>query len=207
MNLFLAIWIIPASIYLIPSATPRTGTNKTPFQRLYGFDWLGALLSIAGCMLIVVAINLGGVQFDWDSSTSIALLTASSVVWLAFMLQQSFCILTTVQTRMFPMHLFRKKEVALLFPISCCVSCVCYVPVYYIPLYFQFTRGDSPVQTAVRLLPYIIFLCATMLSSGFLMGRWGYHKPSYVIGASLALVGAVLMCKWKFLLYTARSTG
>lgn len=206
MNLFLGVWIIPASIYLIPSATPFMGANKTPLQRLYGFDWLGAILSITGCILLVVAINLGGVQFDWDSSTSIALLVASGVVWLAFMLQQSLCILTTIQTRMFPIHLFRKKEVALLFPISCCVSCVCFVPVYYIPLYFQFARGDSTVQTAVRLMPYIVFLCVLMLSSGFLMGRLGYYKPSYIVGASLALVGAVLMCKWKLLLHTSRST-
>jgi hypothetical protein len=180
------------------------GANKTPLQRLYGFDWLGAALSITACILIVVAINLGGVEFDWDSSTSIALCVASGVVWLAFFLQQGLCILTSVQTRMFPMHLFRKKEVALLFPTSCCVSCVCFVPVYYIPLYFQFTRGDSTVQTAIRLLPYIVFLCVTMLSSGALIGRWGYYKPSYIVGASLALVGAVLMCEWKLFLYTFR---
>jgi hypothetical protein len=200
INLFLAVWIIPASIYLIPSAAPLVGANKTSLQRLYGFDWLGTILSITGTILIVVAINLGGIQFDWDSPTSVALFVASGVVWLAFMLQQGLCILTNVQARMFPMHLFRTKEVALLFPISCCVSCVCFVPVYYIPLYFQFTRGDSTIQTAVRLLPYIVFLCALMLSSGFLMGRWGYYKPSYIVGASLALVGAVLMCKWKLLL-------
>jgi hypothetical protein len=181
------------------------GANKTPLQRLYGFDWLGAVLSITSCILIVVAINLGGVQFDWDSSTSIALCIIGGLVWLAFMLQQGLCILTTTQNRMFPIHLFRKKEVALLFPISCCVSCVCFVPVYYIPLYFQFTRGDSTVQTAVRLLPYIVFLCIFMPGSGFLIGRWGYYKPAYVVGASLALVGAVLMCKSKPFLHTPRS--
>jgi hypothetical protein len=171
INIFLAVWIIPAFIYLIPSAAPFMGSNKTPLQRLYGFDWLGEILSITGYILIVVVINLSGVQFDCDSSTSIALLIASGVVWLAFMLQQGLCILTTIQTRMFPIHLFRKKEVALLFLISCCVSCVCFVPVYYIPLYFRFTRGDSTVQTAVRFLLYIVFLCAFMLTSVFLMGR------------------------------------
>lgn len=44
------------------------------------------------------------------------------------------------------------------------------------------------------MLPFITLLCATILLSGYLMGRLGYFQPWYVAGAALALVGHVLLC-------------
>lgn len=50
-----------------------------------------------------------------------------------------------------------------------------YVPLYYIPLYFQFVRGDTAVKAAVRLLPFILLLvCTTNMASGALLPRIGY---------------------------------
>lgn len=67
-------------------------------------------------------------------------------------------------------------------------------PSFYLPVYFQFSRGDSALEAAVRMLPFITLLCATILLSGYLMGRLGYFQPWYVAGAALALVGHVLLC-------------
>jgi hypothetical protein len=49
-----------------------------------------------------------------------------------------------------------------------------YVPVYYIPLYFAFTQGDSELMAAVRLLPFICFLAVANMISGALLPRLNY---------------------------------
>lgn len=66
----------------------------------------------------------------------------------------------------------------------------------YIPVYFQFSRGDSAIEAAVRLLPLIILLSASILASGFFMGKVGYYFPWYFIGSALALAGNVLLCMY-----------
>ena len=97
---------------------------------------------------------------------------------------------------MFPVHLMKNKEAVLLFLIGTCVATISYVNVYYIPLYFQFTRGDTALETALRMLPFIILLIVFILSSGFLMSWFGYYKPWYIGGSAIALIGSVLLCKY-----------
>jgi hypothetical protein len=43
--------------------------------------------------------------------------------------------------------------------------------------------------------PYIFVLSCTILVNGALLRNLGYHKPWYLFGALLLLVGGVLMCK------------
>jgi hypothetical protein len=101
-----------------------------------------------------------------------------------------------MDTRILPIHLFTQKEPVLLF-ISCAtVGAVCYISVYYIPIYFQFTQGDNAIRSAVRLLPFIFLLITTIPTSGAMMSYFGYDKPWYIGGSLIALIPAVLMCKW-----------
>ena len=178
---------------MIPSSKPTSGISKR--ARAASFDWVGAVLSIAGFTVLIIAIQFGGLIYAWNSGSTIALLVIGILLWIAFGVQQSFNIFTSLENRMFPIHLLKNKEVVLLFLIGVCVGTISYVDVYYIPLYFQFTRGDSAIRTALRMLPFILLLILLMLSSGFLMSWLGYYKPWYVGGSIIALVGSVLLCR------------
>lgn len=158
-------------------------------------DFVGALLSIAAFVTIIMAISFGGELYNWNSGQIIALFVVSGVLWLVFAAQQVLKLFTTAEKRMFPVHLLRNKEAILLFICSSAAGSICYVTVYYIPIYFQFTKGDTAIKAAVRLLPYIFILSVTILSSGAVMSKAGFYQPWYVIGSILALVGGVLLCK------------
>ena len=95
------------------------------------------------------------------------------------------------------MHFLKNRDAVLLAIIAAASDVVTFVPIYYIPLYFQFVRGDNPIQSAVRLLPYITFLSATILANGDSIWQLGYVKPWYVVGSALALTASVLLCKWQ----------
>ena len=105
-------------------------------------------------------------------------------------------IFTTPENRVFPVHLIKRKEPVLLFIALSSAGPVIDTTIYYIPIYFQFTRGDSAIQAAVRLLPFVFILSALVMANGFLMSRWGYYTPWYFLGSILALIGSVLMSKW-----------
>ena len=193
INLLFGAILLPTYLFVIPSSKPISNISK--LGRAASFDWLGAILSIAGFTVLIVAIQFGGLIHAWNSGSTIALFVVGGVVWIAFAVQQSFSILTSPENRMFPVHLMANREAVLLFLIGTCVATISYVDVYYIPLYFQFTRGDSAIRTALRMLPFILLLIFFILSSGFLMSWFGYYKPWYVCGSAIALIGSVLLCK------------
>ena len=182
---------MPVYLFVIPASPPMP--EKTQLEKLKLIDWAGWIVSLGAMITIVMAINFAGVLFDWNSGSTIALFVVSGVLWIAFFLQQHSCFLTTRENRLLPIHLYTQKAPALLFLAASAVAGVAYVSVYYIPLYVQFTRGDSAIYTAVRLLPYICPLIVAMPSSGAFLSRWGWYKPVYIIGAILALATLILM--------------
>ena len=62
------------------------------------------------------------------------------------------------------------------------------------PPFFQFARGDSPLSSAVRLLPLIVLVSATILVNGGILSKGGYYQPWYIGGSCLGLTGTVLLC-------------
>ncbi|KAJ6184590.1 Major facilitator superfamily domain general substrate transporter [Penicillium mononematosum] len=68
-----------------------------------------------------------------------------------------------------------------------------FIAVYYIPLFFQFTQGDTAVKTSLRLLPFVLVLIFTIIANGHMMSRFGYYIPWYFFGALFELIAAVLM--------------
>ena len=142
-----------------------------------------------------MAINFGGTLYAWNSGQVIALFVVSGFLFIAFGIQQKIAFFTTTSSRMFPVHFFKNKEALLLFVLAAsCNACV-FVAIYYIPIYFQFTRQDTALDSAVRLLPLIFMLSFTILLNGFMMSKLGYYQPWYVCGSILAIVASVLLCK------------
>ncbi|KUI66831.1 Putative HC-toxin efflux carrier TOXA [Cytospora mali] len=193
INLCIAALFAPVYLFWIPSFKPRAGTRST--QLLREIDVVGAILSVAGIMTIIMAINFGGTTYAWNSGQTIALFVVSGVIWIAFGIQQAFAIFTTTTQRVFPVHFLRNWNAVLLFICMAAVNTAGFIPIYYVPLYFQFSRGDDAIGAAVRLLPLIIVLSAAILSNGHLMSQFNYFQPWYIFGSVLTVIGGVLLSR------------
>ncbi|KAH6695438.1 major facilitator superfamily domain-containing protein [Plectosphaerella plurivora] len=193
INLCVAGLFAPVYLLLIPSFKPRADTKTTVLLR--EFDLVGSTISVGAIVSIVMAINLGGALYGWGSGQVIGMFVTSAVLFAVFGVQQAYSILTTVTNRIFPAHFLRNWNAVLLFICAAAVNPGSFVPIYYIPLYFQFTRGDSAIEAAIRLLPLICVLSATILASGHLMGRFGYFQPWYIVGSVLTMAGSVLLSR------------
>lgn len=164
-------------------------------QRTRGFDYLGAVLSVAMLICIIMPINFGGVLYAWKSGAVIALFVIAGLLIISFLVQQTCTLLTTVDDRLFPIHFLKIKEAVLLFILALAANAAGFIAIYYIPLYFQFAKGETPLTAAVKLLPLIVFISVTILVNGALMGKFTYYQPWYVVGSILVLIGGVLLCK------------
>ncbi|KAK4247367.1 major facilitator superfamily domain-containing protein [Corynascus novoguineensis] len=193
INLCVAGLFAPVYLFWIPSFKPRGGTKSLELVR--EFDIVGTILSMGAITTLIMATNLGGALYEWNSGQIIALFVVSFVLFIVFALQQTYTIFTTLTTRIFPIQFMRNWNAVLLFCLAAAVNTAGFIPIYYVPLYFQFTRGDSAIQAAVRLLPLIFVLSAAILANGHLMARFSYFQPWYLFGSALSLVGGVLLSR------------
>ncbi|KAK9482962.1 hypothetical protein V1527DRAFT_492278 [Lipomyces starkeyi] len=116
------------------------------------------------------------------------------ILFILTFLQQYFVLFTTREARMFPpRHILLNRTQILLYINTAVAATNIYVPLYYIPIYFSFTHGDSTLMAAVRLLPFIAFLASTTMASGSLLPKVNYYWVIYLVGGAIMLVGSATM--------------
>lgn len=79
-----------------------------------------------------------------------------------------------------------------------------YVAMYFIPIYFQFTDGDSALKAAFRLLPFVIVAISVNLESGYFLSAIKVYMLIYIISGVLLTVGGALLTAY---LNPSMSTG
>jgi predicted phage tail protein len=180
-------------IFYLPSHNPRPG--ETIVQRLRQIDWIGIFLVVSGLALFTLALAFGGNQYAWNSGIVIGFFVACGVLIILFGLSQLPGIMPgqTKERRIFPMHYFLRKDTVLLSIATAAGSCAMFTSIYYIPLFFQFTRGDSAIKAAVRLLPLIVLAVFSTVTSGAALSMTGIYTPWYIVGGSLVIVGCSLL--------------
>lgn len=112
---------------------------------------------------------------------------------VAYTLQQGFSFLTTPKDRIFPVWCLSSRSLVLLHIATAGAGAVGFFNTYYIPLFFEFTRGDSAITVAVRLLPFIFLMIFSVVLSGALIPRLNLYAGWYVASGILALCGSILM--------------
>ncbi|KAL8654818.1 MAG: hypothetical protein Q9210_001276 [Variospora velana] len=210
INLCVGGLFAPVYIFLLPGFDPRGFDPKGPQKlasRFKEFDYVGAVLSVATLVCIIMATNFGGTLYPWNSGRIITLFVLAGVFVVAFAVQQTLTLFTTESDRMFPVQFLKMKEPVLLFISMAAANAGGFIAIYYIPTYFAFVRGDAPVESAVRLLPLIVFISTLVLVNGALIAKLGFYQPWYLAGGALALIGGVLMYRVDINTSTAKIYG
>ncbi|KAF4829826.1 Efflux pump patC [Colletotrichum siamense] len=191
INLFIGAVCAPFYIFLIPSKDPRPGASLR--SRFAEVDYAGFTLQAGALTALILAVNLGGVVYPWDSGRIIALFVVTGVLFIILGVQQVFNIFTTPDRRTIPIQFFRSRSVLILFVVCATGGAGSFVPIYMVPIFFQFTRNDGPLDAGVRLLPFIVVMVVIVFSNGALMPKLGYYMPWYLVGGLLVVVGGALM--------------
>ena len=98
-------------------------------ERTRRLDFLGFFLWAGALCCLVAATALGGSLFPWGSSTVIGLYIGSGVGWAAFLVQQTFTILTTKDDRLFPAKFLKSWEMCILFVQMAAAAAVLFISI------------------------------------------------------------------------------
>ncbi|PQE14166.1 Major facilitator superfamily domain general substrate transporter protein [Rutstroemia sp. NJR-2017a BVV2] len=191
INLFIGAICAPFYIFLIPSKDPRPGASLK--ERAAEMDYAGIVLQAGALAAFIMAINWGGVTYPWNSGRIIVLFVVSGVLFIILGIQQVWNIFTTVSRRIIPVQFFRSRTVLILFSVTAAGGACSFVPIYMVPIFFQFTRSDGPLDAGVRLLPFIVVMVVFVFINGSLMAKLRYYMPWYLVGGLLVVTGSALM--------------
>ncbi|KAF9695763.1 hypothetical protein EKO04_005898 [Ascochyta lentis] len=128
---------------------------------LLSVDWPGVALFILGVGLIILALQLGGTQYAWDSAATIAPFVVGGLLVVAFFMHEYLlgpgrftARLLPRQIPMIPSTLFRKKDTFLLMIINFSAGISLVSAFYFISYYWQLAEGYSSSKAGIQLLYY-----------------------------------------------------
>ncbi|CAO3571504.1 unnamed protein product [Mortierella alpina] len=162
------------------------GSFKEKMRRV---DMLGSLALIVGLVLILLPLNWGGSTYEWSSPIIIALFCVGFAVILIF------CVIEWKQAAepIIPFRLFKNRTNTAVFLTSFFIGMGFFGIMYFMPLFFQIVRQESATASGLEMLPLIVGLLVTSISSGFMVSKWGQYRPFIWIGLALSTIGTGLL--------------
>jgi EmrB/QacA subfamily drug resistance transporter len=151
-------------------------------------DYLGAVLIVAACVPLLLALTFGGQKYAWSSPEVTGLLTMFIVCTALFVLVER-----RVQDPIIHMELFKNKvfswaNVAAFFSSMSFLSVVA-----FLPLFMQLGQGVEATISGLSTMPLMLGLIAAATVSGRLVTRTGRYKPIMLSAMGVLFIGTYLL--------------
>ncbi|SCV67930.1 BQ2448_51 [Microbotryum intermedium] len=164
--------------------------------RLFAIDWLGAWLMLGTITCLLLPLQWGGNKYRWADPIIIACFCTFGALVVIFVFVEWK---VAGPTSILPLRFFRNRS-----QIGACLEAFCLMFVlllatYYLPIFFQATKGVSATKSGIDILPYMLGVVVGSAVSGGIVSKEGHYKPWLVFGPWLLCIGAGL-------LYTIKAT-
>jgi EmrB/QacA subfamily drug resistance transporter len=164
---------------------------QSPTQRgRQTIDYLGTVLVAAAAASLVLLTTFGGTVYPWASAPIIILAVAAVVLIAGFIWAEQ-----RATEPVLPLTLFRNRVFSLTALIGFIVGFALFGVTTYLPLFLQVVNGASPTNSGLRLVPMMVGVLATSITSGQVISRWGRYKIFPIIGTALMVVGMFLLSR------------
>jgi EmrB/QacA subfamily drug resistance transporter len=164
----------------------RRFEERVPRTR-HRLDLLGAGLLAAGGTLLLLALLEGGVQWAWDSPTSIGLFVVASLLLIAFPLVER-----RAPEPVLPPWIFRMRVLNVANAASFVVGVLTLGLSSYVPLYAQRVLGTGAVTAGLALAAMTIGWPIAAATAGRLYLTIGF-RTTLMIGAVVASAGSLML--------------
>lgn len=173
----------------VPDATTKPALRHVFTNLQQQLDLVGTALLAPSMVMLLLALQWGGNEYAWSSPTIIGLFCGFAgqlLVWLGWDWYRK-------DAALIPFSLMKQTTVW-----SACLQSglqlsSLFILAYYLPVYFQVVRGDSPTLSGVYMLPNIL----AALLSAIIVGRavqWvGYYTPFSIASVVFGAVGTGLL--------------
>ncbi|MBL1076779.1 MFS transporter [Nocardia sp. 2] len=147
-------------------------------------DYLGVVLMSTATTLLILLTDWGGKRYAWDSPTILTMIAALVLVVGVFIVVES-----RAEEPMLPLWLFRNRTFVLTSAIGLVVGLVMFAAVAFIPTYLQMATGASASVSGLLLIPMMVGMMATLITSMAAITKTGRYRIYPPIGAVVMGLG------------------
>ncbi|KAK9419294.1 putative Major facilitator superfamily (MFS) profile domain-containing protein [Seiridium unicorne] len=164
--------------------------NPSWLHALARVDFVGNAIFIPAMTALFFGLITGGQQgYPWGSWRIILPLVLGACGWAAFHIYQATPI---CREPSMPPRLFQNRTSATGFILIFLASVIMQAIAYFLPIYFQTVKGDTPLISGVSFLPFALAIIPFGGLSGAFMSRTGLYRPLHWVGFALSAAGAGL---------------
>jgi EmrB/QacA subfamily drug resistance transporter len=156
-------------------------------RRDHRIDYLGAAVIVAAVTSLLLYTAWAGPDLGWDSGVGLGLVAAGVVLTGLFVVVES-----RVSEPILPLALFRDSVFSLSVAYTFITGFAMFGAMIFIPMYLQVVDGMSPTASGLAMLPMVVGIFSTSITSGQLMTRTGRYKIFPVL-AAVTIAGALLL--------------
>ncbi len=152
-------------------------------------DYLGAITMTLTVVPLILGLNWGGVDYEWNSMTIIGLFGLSVVSLMAFIFIESHAAEPII-----PLRLFRNRVVTVCTIVSFFHGMAFFPVVTFIPLFFQGVLGATATESGGFMTPMMLSMALGSFIGGQLLSRTGgRYRLQTSIAFGIASVGSFLI--------------
>jgi EmrB/QacA subfamily drug resistance transporter len=157
-------------------------------RRPHRLDLPGAAAIVAAVSCLLLYLDWRGRQYGWTEAGALALLGAFTVLAVAFVL-----IELRAAEPIIPMRLFRNPVFGVGNAFGFLAGIAMFGGFIFLPVYLQAVQGFSPTASGLSLLPAIVGIFSTSITSGRLITRTGRYKIFPILGGAVLTVALFLL--------------
>ena len=172
------------AIFLIAFGLPKAAEH-TEKKRI---DVAGILTLICGISPLLLALSMGGVQFEWFSLPILGLFGIAAVFISLFLIAEKHAT-----EPILPLFLFQKPIFSLTSLAAFFANAAFFCGVLFLPLYLQISLGVSATQSGLTILPMMLSFVIGSILAGQIVSAMGRYKTLSVTGMAVSSIGLILL--------------
>jgi EmrB/QacA subfamily drug resistance transporter len=151
-------------------------------------DYLGATSIVAAVTSFLLYTSWAGPDHGWGSGLALLLLGVGIVLSVTFVLVER-----RAAEPIIPMELFRNSIYSTANVFGVIVGFAMFGVIVFMPVYLQVVDDMSPTKSGLALIPMVVGIFSTSISSGIAMSKTGRYKIFPVAGAGVIAAALYLL--------------
>jgi EmrB/QacA subfamily drug resistance transporter len=159
-------------------------------RRQHRIDYLGAAAIVGAVTCLLLYLDWRGNAYGWTEAGAMALLGGAAALAALFVWIERRAVEPIIPLRLFGNQVFSVGNA-----FAFLAGIAMFGTIIFLPVYLQAVKGFSPTESGLALLPAIVGIFSTSITSGQLISRTGRYKIYPVIGAAVMTVGLLALSR------------
>ena len=156
-------------------------------------DYLGAVLIVAACVPLLLALTFGGQKYAWSSPIVLGLFGMFLVCTMLFIWVEKRVKDPIIHMELFANKVFTWANLAGFFSSMSFLSVVA-----FLPLFMQLGQGVRATTSGLSTLPLMVGLILAATIAGRLVTKTGRYKPFMLTGMTTLFIGTSLLSQMNY---------